>query len=409
MSVNGRIQPEAESSDYVLALRDGVLGKAPVESVATGALRVAFELRVEGEDEEYVRQLAESETPWPPIVVHRVSMTVVDGVHRLRAAVLRGEERIAVRFFEGDVGDARLLSVAANVVHGRALSVADRVAAAGRIFEVRPGWSDRAVGAVAGLSAKKVAQVRRGRGGEVAELGGRMGRDGRVRPVSSARGRELACELIRENPAASLRQIARRAGISPATVADVRDRIRRGEDPLPPRQRLAVVAPGEEAAPGGEAALNSGTAARARPVAALETAPPECAGTPADAPGEPLPHSGAMSLVRSQAAQRGVDLWPRGGKGPVELLAIFDVLRRDPSLRHNEAGRNVLRMLDACAAVVRDRRRIVDTVPAHCKESMSRLVDGYAEVWQLLADDLRRAGMAGMGDAGLENPSSLGA
>ncbi|GAA3838761.1 hypothetical protein GCM10022403_083960 [Streptomyces coacervatus] len=62
---------------------------------------------------------------------------------------------------------------------------------------------------------------------------------------------------------------------------------------------------------------------------------------------------------------------------------------RDPSLRLNEAGRQVLRMLDACSAVVRDRQRIIDTVPAHCREPLSQLADGYAEIWQLLADDLR--------------------
>ncbi|WP_345601370.1 winged helix-turn-helix transcriptional regulator, partial [Streptomyces coacervatus] len=241
-----------EGSEYLLALRDGLLGRAPVEWVAADALVVGFTPRSGGADEEYVRELAGSVTPWPAIWVHRPTMTVVDGVHRLRAVRLRGEDQVAVRFFDGDLQDALLLAVAANVTHGRALPLADRVAAAERIFTARPRWSDRAVAAVAGLSAKKVAQLRRAcppptthpadpthpdpadPGGPAGVAGGaepaaRIGRDGRARPLSSARGRELASRLIRQDPGASLRQIARRAGISPATVADVRDRLRRGE------------------------------------------------------------------------------------------------------------------------------------------------------------------------------------
>lgn len=373
-------RPCGESSDYLIALRDGALRDAPVEHVPVDTLVVDYTPRTAGEDEEHVRTLAESVTPWPPILVHRPTMTVVDGVHRLAAARLRGEERTAVRFFDGDVQDALLLAVAANVTHGRPLSVADRTAAAERIFRVRPQWSDRAVAAVAGLSARKVAQIRRGFAADAGDGERRVGRDGRARPVSSAQGRELASELIRRNPDASLRQIARSAGISPATVADVRDRLSRGEDPLPPRQRLGPPAPADDAGRG-----------------------PEGLSVVRDP--EDAPQHASMSLLRPPRGRQGAGRGPRAGRGPGELMALFDSLRRDPSLRLNEAGRNVLRILDACACVVRDRRRIVDTVPTHCKEPMSQLVDGYAEIWQLLADDLRRAGM---GDAGME-PSSLGA
>ncbi|MGW4227593.1 hypothetical protein ACWEG1_29515 [Streptomyces bauhiniae] len=97
---------------------------------------------------------------------------------------------------------------------------------------------------------------------------------------------------------------------------------------------------------------------------------------------------------------------PRVSKSPVELLAVFDALRRDPSLRLNDAGRNVLRLLDACAVVVRDRRRVLDTVPAHCRRPLSDLADGYAEVWHLLAEELRDMDLS---DTDLAQPSSLGA
>ncbi|MEV8047743.1 hypothetical protein ACF06D_09145 [Streptomyces griseoluteus] len=81
-------------------------------------------------------------------------------------------------------------------------------------------------------------------------------------------------------------------------------------------------------------------------------------------------------------------------------------MRRDPSLRLNDAGRNVLRLLDACAVVVRDRGRVLDTVPAHCRRPLAELAEGYAGVWHLLAQELRDRDVA---DTDLAQPSSLGA
>ncbi|WP_328536604.1 ParB/RepB/Spo0J family partition protein [Streptomyces sp. NBC_00344] len=300
---------------------------------------IDFSPRIDGEDENYTRTLAETEADLPPILVHRDTMTVVDGVHRLRAAALRGDDRIAVRFFEGDRADALILAVATNVAHGRPLSTADRTAAAKRIFDSRPQWSDRAVAAVAGLSAKTVSQLRKGT--EAAQSGRRIGRDGRARPVDSSHGRELAGELIRNNPGASLRQIAAQAGLAPATVADVRERIRRGESPVPSR------------------------AAR-----------------------EPEPAEAPIQLP----ARRGAPRKPAPAVNPAELLKIFDSLRRDPSLRFSEAGRGVLRMLDACVLIARDRHKIAASVPPHCKETMAQLAHGYSDIWDLLAGELEQAG-----------------
>jgi hypothetical protein len=74
----------------------------------------------------------------------------------------------------------------------------------------------------------------------------------------------------------------------------------------------------------------------------------------------------------------------------VELFRIFNALRRDPSLRLSESGRALLRTLESCALVARDRNKIVATVPSHCAESMARLAHGYAEVWSAFAADLTR-------------------
>ncbi|MFE3283753.1 hypothetical protein ACFXJJ_11610, partial [Streptomyces sp. NPDC059233] len=85
---------------------------------------------------------------------------------------------------------------------------------------------------------------------------------------------------------------------------------------------------------------------------------------------------------------------PEPPPAPAQLLRIFESLRRDPSLRLSESGRNVLRMLGACALVVQNRETITATLPTHCKEPMAQLAEGYAGLWRLLADELACAATA---------------
>lgn len=326
------------SSDRLLALRD-TLREAPVEQVRLADLTVCFTPRAGGVDDDWALTLAELETELPPILVHHPSLTVIDGLHRLRAAHLKGREHIEARFFDGTQEDAALLAVAMNVGQGRPLSQADRVAAAERIVASRPHWSDRAIAVVAGLSAKKVSEIRM-RADGLPQCERRVGLDGRARPLNTAQGREIAGQLLKSDPKASLRTIARQAGISPATVADVRDRLLRGDDPVPPRQRgLAAAERGPRPERGGE-----------------------------ERGGE----------------DRGVE-----ARSPGELFMIFDALRRDPSLRLNEVGRSILRMLDACSLIARDRQRIIANLPPHCTGQMAELMSGYSDLWQMFADELR--------------------
>ncbi len=296
--------------------------------------------RLAGIDNAYVHMLAEAASELPPIVVHRPTMRVVDGVHRLRAVESRGQDTIEARFFDGTEGDADLLSVAINVAQGMPLSLNDRIAAAGRIFAAHPRWSDRAVAAVAGLSAKKVAYVRHRTVGVAARCDVRVGRDGKARPLNSAHGRELARDLLRKNPDASLRQIARKAGISPATVADVRDRLSRGDDPVPEKQRRAAVV--------------------------IE-----------------------MSVGLPPTVERAARRFGTATQ-PTELPRLFDSLRKDPSLLLTESGRTVLRMLDACVAFTKDREKITVNLPQHCRGSVAQLVQAYAQAWQLFAAELQQ-------------------
>lgn len=294
--------------------------------------------RLDGADEEHVRALADSGAVLPPIVAHLPSRKVVDGMHRLRAAMLRGETEISVRFFHGSESDVFLLSVTANSQHGLPLSQNDRLAAAEHIFTSHPEWSDRMVAIVVGLSGRKIAALRAKVAHHVPQPANRIGRDGRSRPVDASAGRARAAELVASRPDISLRQVAREAGIAPATAADVRDRIRRGEDPVPVR-----------------------AAQSRKPVAAQR-----------------IDVSGASP----QEAQPSRPI--------SELTPSFDQLCKDPSLRFTEAGRTLLRMFDSCQAVVRADEAMKRRLPPHCLESVAELSLAYAEVLQSFAAELRQ-------------------
>ncbi|MFD5336596.1 hypothetical protein [Streptomyces hawaiiensis] len=345
----------APDGAYLIELRDTLL-RAPVEIVPLEALRITGSPRRTVEDPAHSRKLADTGAGLPPLFVHRPSMTVIDGIHRLRAAQMRGRPTIAVRFFDGSAEDGRLLAVALNVTHGLPLTLGERTAAAERILASRPHWSDRFVAEIAGVSSGKAAEIRRRLLGAPAPDAKRVGRDGRARAVDPKRGRELAAALLRQHPGASLRHIAKQAGVSPTTVAAVRDRIGRGDD--------VTVASGPARGVGTASAGTGVSSAEIRPTPPpaeiRPTSPPADAGQPADA-GE-----------------------------------IHRLLRRDPSLRFNEAGRTVLRLLDAGAAVTRDKDAIVASVPPHCMSAVAQLAEAYAKSWQLFATEIQSMGSAGM-------------
>lgn len=227
---------------------DGAGSPRGVVSVPIALLQPGESPRLEGQDEAHVARLAEIDTPLPPILVDRTTMRVIDGMHRLLAAVRNGRESIEVEFFDGTVADAYVQGVASNIAHGFPLTQADRRAAVARIIELHPGMSDRAIAEVAGVGARTVARVR-GRTGTGVQPPARVGKDGKVRPVSGVEGRVRAAEVIAAHPEKSLRDVARTAGISPATARDVRMRLERGEAPVPdaapaPARQSAEASPG---------------------------------------------------------------------------------------------------------------------------------------------------------------------
>src|SRR5687768_3713348 len=118
------------------------IAQGVVEEVALSTLLPADSPRVEGEDADHVRALAELECPLPPVIVHRPTMRVIDGMHRVHAATLRGESQIRVVFFDGSPEEAFVRAVQSNSAHGLPLSQADKSAAARRILESFPQWSN---------------------------------------------------------------------------------------------------------------------------------------------------------------------------------------------------------------------------------------------------------------------------
>lgn len=306
------------------------------ERVLISQLNSADSPRLSGEDPEHVRILIEAGFDTPPILVHRETMRVIDGMHRLRAATARGHDHIAVCFFDGNADEAFILAVRTNISHGLPLSFADRAAAARRIILSHPNWSDRAIAKIAGISPKSASNVRVKVFGEDSQMADRVGADGRERPHNSSPvGRLRAAELLEKSPNASLREIAKAAAISVSTANDVRKRISRGEHPVLPSQR-------------GESERNP------------------------DVPSVP-----------DQCRAKKRDVLPKSG------VTMLHELKRDPSLRFSESGRQLLRTLHETFAKTANWPELVESVPDHQAHVVAELAEHFAIQWQEFAARIR--------------------
>lgn len=212
-------------------------------SVSEGLHEVLVEVLKPGlsprlrEDHAHARVLAERFEYLPPILVHRDTMAIIDGFHRHLAAQMLGRRTVTVAFFKGSEHEARVEAVRLNIAHGKPLTSEERERAAHRVIADHPAWSDRRIAEACGLSPKRVATFRRRSISGCAQLDVREGRDGRVRPADPAAVRAAVAEILLRNPESSLRTVANMVPTSQATVLDVRRRLQRGENPLPPRLR----------------------------------------------------------------------------------------------------------------------------------------------------------------------------
>lgn len=199
-----------------------------VMSIALVDLTATLSFREDGLNREHVERLVDLAGHWPPILVRRADRRVVDGAHRVAAARQLGLGHIEASLFDGGPDDALIEFVRRNVHHGLPLTLRERKHAALRILAAQPGWSDRRLAEVCGVSPKTVGRLRTVGGdcpsGEPPQLDidSRVGRDNRSRPIDGTSLRSRIAEEITAHPGASLRAVASTVGASPETVRSVR-------------------------------------------------------------------------------------------------------------------------------------------------------------------------------------------
>lgn len=324
-------RPERDDVEGNADLEAQIATVAAVVQVRIADLRVGDSPRLDGLDREHVRMLAESQQQMPPIYVHQGSMCVIDGMHRVAAARLNGQVEIGAEFFYGSVEEAFCVAVRANVAHGLPLTLVDREAAAERIIQANPALSDRSIATITALAPKTVASIRQ-RVGKAGSVSARLGRDGRVRPLSTAEGRRIAWRAIQEKPEASLRDIARIAGVSVGTVRDVRGRLLAGLDPVPEQQR-----------------------------------------------------SGQRNL------RQATKLQPADVE-PVDIHSLLESLRGDPSLRYADSGRAFLRWLASRIPSATGAIHAAYQIPPHSGILVARVAREYSRLWAEFADEMESLG-----------------
>jgi ParB-like chromosome segregation protein Spo0J len=331
-----------------------IIEQVPEVSIPVSSLGPAFHLRQSGTDITHVRMLADTadHAKLPPILVQKHSSRIIDGMHRVEVAKLRGEWSIKARLVDCTDEEALVLAVRANTLHGLPLSRADRISSAKRILANHPDWSDRALAGIAGLSAKSIASLRNSTTGETQLHVKRLGRDGKRRPVVAGEGRQRAAEYINAHPEASLRQVAREADVSIGTVHDVRERLRRGVLHL-------ADAPVSRA---GQAESDS-------------TSTP---GLAADAGARPA--SPPRTLPMRRAA---------GNPRQFAWAAISAKLAGDPALRYTEGGRAFLRWMSAHSMQADEWREFIDAVPQRWLGEVCQIAASMTEEWRQFADQLR--------------------
>jgi ParB-like chromosome segregation protein Spo0J len=326
MRYSANLDPPDGESGIDGAMIRGLSPCAEIVELPISVLRPAEVCpRISGLDENHIRALAESASALPPIIVHRTTMRVVDGWHRVHAARLRGTTTIAAAFCDGEPAEVFVLAVRLNAAHGLPLSLADRKVAAQRILLAYPDWSDRSIARIAGISHRTVAAVRSRSTGEIVQSTARMARNG-VLHRPRGQGRHHAAELFAADPAVSARTVAEAAGISLTTAKDVRKRLRAGERP-------------------------PGNAVISESVSAVGPAAHDRASTPE----------------------------------PGDVDEVLPRLRRDPSLRFTDAGRKLLRWLENPFEHADDINSMVGSLPAHCLPSVAGIARQRAREWEQLA------------------------
>lgn len=193
---------------------------------------------------EAVRRSPES---WPPVVVMSDGV-IVDGHHRVAAAVAMGLGQIRVEIFAGGLADAWVHAAKVNTRHGLSWTQQQRRAAVVAMLTQWPDWSNRRIAATVGVSEATVRRARQlaapdaqatmtqshasatqSHGLDGVQM--RVGRDGRQRPSTRGAISAAVHQALDRNEGASSRDVARAVGASPSYVAHVR-RQRANDSPV---------------------------------------------------------------------------------------------------------------------------------------------------------------------------------
>ncbi|MFD0683207.1 ParB/RepB/Spo0J family partition protein [Actinomadura fibrosa] len=382
--------------------------RLPACEVAVDALSPGLGLRQSGTNAAHVQLLidASGTAELPPLLVQEDGWRVIDGLHRLEAARLRGDAVVRARFVDCTDSEALVLAMKANSAHGLPLSKADRVYGATSVLAAHPDWSDRAIATITGLSAKTIASLR-SRSAGAARLGGkRLGRDGKRRPVTLGEGRLRAAEYITAHPDASLRQVAKATDVSLGTVHDVSARLRRGANPERDGHRTPAAQP-----PTGSP--STAQTAGAQPIGTQPTGEPT-SGMPTSGMPEPgtrthsdLTHAGRTHAGRPHANRAHSAPGPRpaafpgGGAGgtPLRRKNHTDLpptwpqtvakMANDPAVRYTDSGREFLRWMSLHASDPHRWREFLNTIPPHWQTVIAPIADSISQEWSLFAQRLQ--------------------
>jgi ParB-like chromosome segregation protein Spo0J len=302
--------------------------------------------RLGGESGSHVQALAQVIDLTPPILVHQSTMRVIDGMHRLRAAMLIGRPTVRAMLVDCSESEILVLAVQENARHGLPLSLRDREAAALRLLISETSWSDRMVARTVGLSPGMVARIRE-RSTAGSGQSNRVGMDGRVRPVDLTEGRRRAADFLADNPEASVREIAKAANISLSTAHDVRKRIAQNQDPIPLRPSKATP---ESTADGNKTSKASRTA-------------------------DAEDNSNPRSLPnRDKAYSTDVD-WGE----------LRNFIVKDPTIKYKQSGRELVKWLDRHWIELAEIDQHIDAVPAHLAHHIALVAERLAGEWKLIA------------------------
>jgi hypothetical protein len=173
-------------------------------------------------DEAQVTVLAGVLDRLPPIAVTEDDLKLVDGAHRVEAAVRAGRTHLPAEHLALAPGEVLAERIRRNSSHGLPLNLEERKRAALLLLAEDSARSNAAVGLITGLSTSTVRRLRGCPGHSVNDPDTVIGVDGKRYPRDRAGRREAALEMLRRDPGLSDRAIAGRVGLSPTTVGSLR-------------------------------------------------------------------------------------------------------------------------------------------------------------------------------------------